>query len=176
MLFIGINSLDTSIKKGKSHDMELTSIDVTENVSYERVHVPEDRVIYETITDGAVDLKRPHPPPANEGDMYIEAATPRYSNLPSPSLPLPAFNSSVLPPSLPSPSYHHSPAPSSTPLSSSSPSSTPSTLPNRSGLPQPPFHPHTQPISVVSFHDHVHTMHMNGNKGFQSEYHQVRCP
>eukprot|EP00731_Ephydatia_muelleri_P019017 Em0011g1057a len=65
MLFIGINSLDTSIKKGKSHDMELTSIDVTENVSYER------------------------------------------------------------------------------------------------------------PINVVSFHDHVHTMHMNGNKGFQSEYCQL---
>eukprot|EP00731_Ephydatia_muelleri_P019021 Em0011g1061a len=65
MLFIGINSLDTSIKKGKSHDMELTSINVTENVSYER------------------------------------------------------------------------------------------------------------PISVTSFHDHVHTKHMNGNKGFQSEYHQL---
>ena len=213
-LSIGGNSLDTSIKKGKSHDMELMSINVTENVSYERVHVPEDHVIshdtsskkgktqntelksinvtenvsyervhvpedhviYDTITDGAVDLKRPHPPPANEGDMYIEAATPPYSNLPSPFPPLPPFNSSVLPPSLPSPSYHHSPAPSRSPLSSPPPSSTPSTLPLHSGLPQPPFHHHTQPISVASFHDHVHTMHMNGNKGFQSEYRQVRCP
>eukprot|EP00731_Ephydatia_muelleri_P019019 Em0011g1059a len=64
-LSIGGNSLDTSIKKGKSQDMELTSIDVTENVSYER------------------------------------------------------------------------------------------------------------PISVASFHDHVHTMYMNGNKGFQSEYRQL---
>ncbi|KAL5486501.1 hypothetical protein EMCRGX_G018989 [Ephydatia muelleri] len=172
-LSIGGNSLDTSIKKGKSQDMELTSIDVTENVSYERVHVPEDRVIYDTITDGAVDLKRPHPPPANEGDMYIEAATPPYSNFPSPSLPLPAFNSSVLPPSLPSPSYHHPPVPSSSPLSSPPPSSTPSTLPLQSGFPQPPFHHHTQPISVASFHDHVHTMYMNGNKGFQSEYRQL---
>ena len=166
-------SHDASIKKGNT---ELTSINVTENVSYERVHVPEDHVIYDTITDGAVDLKRPHPPPANEGDMYIEEATPPYSNLPSPSLPLPAFNSSVLPPSLPSPSYHHPPVLSSSPLSSPPPSSTSSTLPLQSGLPQPPFHHHTQPINVASFHDHVHTMHMNGNKGFQSEYRQVRCP
>ncbi|KAL5486487.1 hypothetical protein EMCRGX_G018974 [Ephydatia muelleri] len=203
-LSIGVNSLDMSIKKGKSQDMELMSINVTENVSYERVHVPEDRVIshdasikkgntelmsinvsyervhvpedhviYDTITDGAVDLKRPHPPPANEGDMYIEAEIPPYSNLLSPSLPLPAFNSSVLPPSLPSPSYHHPPVLSSSPLSSPPPYSTPSTLPLQSGLPQPPFHHHTQPISVVSFHDHVHTKHMNGNKGFQSEYHQL---
>ena len=163
-------SHDASIKKEKPQDLEIKLINVTDNVCYERVPVPLDH--YECITDGAV---RPHPIPAYEERTSTTAL---YHNVPSPTLSLPSFNTttqhlspSPAPfPSLPS-SPHHT-----TSLSSPPPSSTPSTLPLQSGLPQPPFHHHTQSISVASFHDHVHTMHMNGNKGFQSEYHQVRCP
>ena len=31
----------------------------------------------------------------------------------------------------------------------------------------------SQPISVATFHNHVHRMHMNGDKGFEQEHFQV---
>ena len=74
---IGNTSPDASMHKVKSQDMELMSMNVTENVCYDRIHVqndvsyervlvPGEAAVYNIIPGGADSHNISHIPPANE--------------------------------------------------------------------------------------------------------------
>ena len=109
-----------------THDTELKSINVTENVYYERIHVEDNDGVYESICD----VK----------EVVIDVGN---TTAPS-SLPLHSPPSPPPPPVPSSPTYNNS-------LSSSSLPILPSALPLQSDTTLPPPKDHIQLIPVASF-------------------------
>ena len=188
--------INRSKRKGKlviekaSHNENYTDLTqvmehktINENVCYEMIHAPDNDGVYESICGRVEHLNRPLPLPVKAVVIDEGNTTALYHNLPPPPPPPPPPTSTtvLLPSSLPlhspqspppppvpsSPTYNNS-------LSSSSLPILPSALPLQSDTTLPPPKDYTQPIPVATFHDHVHNMHTNGDRGFEGEYRQVR--
>ena len=142
-------------------------IHVQNDVSYERVLVPDDHVVYDIIPGDADSGKRTHPPPTNQIVIDVKKTTSFYRNLPSPPFSTP-------PPLLVSPTLPPLPPALSSPLSNTSLHFPPlPSTPLQTDPTPPPPKDLTLPISVATFDEHVHHMHVNGDRGFELEYHQV---
>ena len=168
---IGNTSPDAKPQDKSIENVCYYRIHVQNDVSYERVLVPDDHVVYDIIPGEVDSGKRTHPPPTNQIVINSRSTTSLYRNLPSPLLtsppPLPTSPPLLVSPTLP-------PLAVSSPLSNTSLHFPPlPSTPLQTDPPPPPPNDPTLLISVATFHEHVHHMHMNGDRGFELEYHQV---